>query len=113
MQLENPTSKSTNAVKHPCGATSSKLAENFDDLPYAGVVAAARRFAFGRQRHGKDNWKKGNAAFAEERLNHMLRHALLFSEFRQQEDLDAVLCNAMMLAEYKQRGLLPTKEPTR
>lgn len=97
-------------LKHGCGATSTQLDEQWDDLPLEGLRAAARRFAYGRSRHGKGNWKKGDAEFANERLNHMLRHAHLFSEHRRQEDLDAVLCNAMMLADYKARGLMPEQE---
>lgn len=87
-------------------ATSSKLDIDFHDLPYAGLEAAARRFAYGRIRHGRFNWKKGDAIFAEERLKHLVNHLMLFCEERQQEDLDAVICNAMMIAWYKDKGVL-------
>lgn len=87
-------------------ATSSRLDMDFHDLPYAGLAAAARRFAYGRKRHGRFNWKKGDAEFAEERLKHLANHLALFMEERQQEDLDAVLCNAMMIAWYKENGIL-------
>lgn len=87
-------------------ATSSKLDLDMHDLPYAGLVAAARRFAYGRVRHGRFNWTKGDAVFAEERLKHLCHHLALFCAERQQEDLDAVICNAMMIAWYKEAGIL-------
>jgi hypothetical protein len=93
-------------------ATSSKLDYDFHDLPYAALEAAARRFAYGRKRHGRFNWKKGDSAFVEERLKHLANHLALFMEERQQDDLDAVLCNAMMIAWYNQHGLL-SKDPVK
>lgn len=87
-------------------ATSSKLEMDFHDLPYAGLASAARRFFYGRKRHGRFNWKKGDAVFAEERLKHLVNHVILFCEERQQEDLDAIICNAMMLAWYKDKKIL-------
>lgn len=93
-------------VKHESGATSSKLELDFHDLPYAGLEAAARRFAYGRKRHGRFNWKQGDASFAEERLKHAITHVARFAENRSQEDLDAILCNFMMIADYRSRGLL-------
>lgn len=87
-------------------ATSSKIDLDFHDLPYVGLEAAARRFAYGRKRHGRFNWKQGDAAFAEERLKHAMNHAALFMEERNQDDLDAVLCNFMMIAWYNHQGIL-------
>lgn len=87
-------------------ATSSKLDMDFHDLPYAGLAAAARRFAYGRKRHGRFNWKNGDATFAEERLKHLANHLALFNEERQIEDLEAVICNAMMIAWYMDKGIL-------
>lgn len=87
-------------------ATSSKLDVDLHDLPYAGLIAAGRRFAYGRIRHGRFNWKQGDAIFAEERLKHLANHLALFNEERQQVDLDAVICNAMMIAWFMERGIL-------
>jgi hypothetical protein len=87
-------------------ATSSKIDIDFHDLPYAALEAAGRRFAFGRKRHGRFNWKQGNKEFAEERLKHLVNHVALFCEERRQEDLDAILCNAMMIAWFNDHGLL-------
>jgi hypothetical protein len=87
-------------------ATSSKIDLDFHDLPYAGLEAAARRFAYGRKKHGRFNWKQGDSVFAEERLKHAINHAVLFMEERNQDDLDAVLCNFMMIAWYKQQNIL-------
>lgn len=92
-------------------ATSSKLELDLHDLPYAGLAAAARRFNYGRKRHGRFNWKLADALFAEERLKHLVNHLMLFCEERRQEDLDAVLCNAMMIAWYKEAGIL-SNNPT-
>ncbi len=88
------------------GATSSKLELDFHDLPYAGLASAARRFFYGRKRHGRFNWRKGNSRFAEERLNHAFNHLALFCEERQQADLDAALCNLMMVAHYYDTNIL-------
>src|ERR1700687_2107157 len=89
-------------------ATSTQLENDFHDLPYAGLLAAARRFGLGHYKHGRFNWKKGDMEFAEERLKHAMNHAARFCEYRLQEDLDAVLCNFMMIAWYKEHGLFST-----
>lgn len=91
-------------------ATSSKMEGNFHDLPYSGVAAAARRFLFGASRHGRFNWQQGDKDFAEARLNHLVEHTLHFAEFRTQADLDAIICNAMMVAWFYDRGRL-SKDP--
>jgi len=88
------------------GATSTKLEEAWHLIPFAALQAMARRFWLGSQKHAPRNWEKGDEEFAEIRLTHMLRHAALFGEHRRQEDLDAVLCNAAMLAYWKDKGML-------
>lgn len=85
-------------------ATSTELKEDWNDLSFPALQAAARRFNLDRAKHGRFNWQKGDEEFAEERYSHMLRHAYLFQQFRRQEDLDALLCNAMMVAWYKDKG---------
>lgn len=97
---------------HDGGATSSYLGEvRFDLVPSAGIVAAARRAAFGAKRHGEWNWRKSvTRDFAIERLNHLNKHLLEFNEFFRQEDLDAIIFNAMMIAEFKKSGVLPEEE---
>lgn len=95
-------------VKHKSGATSTEIDLDFHDLPYAGLVSAARRFALGHKKHGRFNWKKGDNEFVEERLKHAMNHAARFCEYRLIEDLDAVLCNFMMIAWYNEHGLLST-----
>lgn len=91
-------------------ATSSKIDMNFHDLPYAGIVAAARRFFYGQHRHGRFNWTKGDKVFAEERIKHLINHIHLFNEERKQEDLDAIVCNSMMVADFYARNLV-SKNP--
>lgn len=88
------------------GATSSKLELDMHDLPYAALRSAAHRFNYGRKRHGRFNWKQGDTKFAEERLKHLVNHMMIFCEERTQEDLDAILCNAMMIAWYMDKGIL-------
>ena len=102
-------------VKSASGATSTKLEESWQLLPFAALQAMARRFWVGLQKHAPRNWEQAIAAkdeaFAEARLAHCFRHVALFAEFRRQEDLDAVLCNAAMLAHFKANGMLPQREP--
>jgi hypothetical protein len=86
------------------GATASKLDERFDLIPFAGLEYAARRFALGAKKHGSRNWESGDRGFAEARLNHLLRHAAAFAETRQTEDLEAIICNGMMLAKFRAEG---------
>jgi hypothetical protein len=97
--------------RHPSGATSSALNERYDLIPRAALDALGRRLALGAKKHGADNWKKGDADYANERLNHLWQHLIAFTEQRKQEDLDAILANAAMLSDMKARGLMP--EPDR
>lgn len=105
------TKKVGKLIKHGCGATSSKLNGRFDLVPFAGIELAAERAEYGLRRHGKNNWRKGDRAFAEERISHMVRHATKFAESPNREDLAAVLFNAAMVADYMKRGILPEQEP--
>jgi hypothetical protein len=93
-------------VTSKSGATSTKLEERWDLIPFAALAAMARRFWVGSIRHAPRNWEKGDEEFAETRLAHCFRHMALFAESRRQEDLDAVLCNAAMLAYWKDKGFL-------
>ena len=91
-------------------ATSTTLNEDWNDLPFTALQAAARRFNHGRLKHGRGNWQKGDEEFAEVRLSHALRHCALFAEFRRQEDLDALLCNFFMIAWYRVKGFLKERK---
>jgi hypothetical protein len=93
------------------GATSSKQEIDAHDIPYAAIRMLGSRFFYGRGRHGRFNWKKGNSRFAEDRLKHLVNHTMKFAEFRRLEDLEALLCNAAMLAWYWDNGIL-SKDPT-
>lgn len=92
------------------GAQSTKLEECWELIPFAALQAMARRFWIGALKHAPRNWEKAiesrDEDFAEVRLKHCFRHMSLFAEFRRQEDLDAVLCNAAMLAHFKSHGML-------
>ena len=96
-------------VKSKSGATSTALDDRYDLIPYAAIRAIARRFGVGAKKHAPRNWELGDQEFAETRLNHCMRHMARFVEYRQMEDLDAVLCNASMLAYWKDLGLLPSR----
>ena len=87
-------------------ATSTLLMEDWHDLPFAALQAAARRFNLGRSKHGRFNWKQGDAAFVEERIKHLVRHVMLFAETRQQDDYDALICNAMMVGWFMLKGIM-------
>jgi len=93
------------------GAQSTKLDERFDLVPFEGIRAAARRFALGAAKYAARQWEGGDESFAEERINHLVRHTLLFAEHRRQEDLDALLCNGMMMAFFKSKGMLAEAVP--
>jgi hypothetical protein len=96
----------TDKITHPSGATSSRIDERYDLIPYAAMEAMARRFALGAKKHGADNYKKGDADYARERLNHLWKHLALFSETGKAEDLDAIICNAAILCFFKSKGLI-------
>lgn len=101
-------------IKGKSGATSTRLDERYDLIPFAALQAMARRFFVGLK-HGARNWEKAIAArdeeFAEIRLAHLYRHVALFAEFRRQEDLDAIMCNGAMICHFKQNGLLAERLP--
>jgi Domain of unknown function (DUF5664) len=88
------------------GAQGTKLEEAWNLIPHSALAAIARRFWLGARKYAPRQWESGNEEFAEARLAHCYRHMALFSEYHRQEDLDAVLCNAAMLAHFKQRGML-------
>lgn len=105
-----------NHVEEPiisiAGATSSELNFDYHDLPFPALLATARRFFLGHYKHGRFNWKKGDSQFAEERMKHLAAHTFKFLSYRQQEDLDALLCNAMMIADFAYRGVL-SRDPVK
>jgi hypothetical protein len=95
------------------GATSSKFDVDLHDIPYEAMMAIGRRFAYGRKRHGRFNWRRGDKKFAEERLKHLINHAMLFCHERRQDDLDALMCNGAMICWFYANGLIsnnPVKE---
>ena len=94
------------------GATSSKQDCDSHDIPWAAVRMIGERLFYGRKRHGRFNWKRGEAGFAEERIKHLVTHTMLFAEHRRLEDLQALLCNAAMLAWYWDNGKVSTN-PTK
>ena len=53
----------------------------FDQIPYHSLEEIAKIFAEGQIKYGRDNWKKGtnDPDYQLERLNHAIRHLLLYS----------------------------------
>ena len=103
-KMEDEIVKPTNS-----DAKSTKLDEDWNDLPFAALMMAAKRFNLGRQIYGKDNWKKGDSDFAEVRLSHCIRHLILFTEYKKIEDLEASICNLMMICWYVHNAVMRIK----
>lgn len=83
------------------GARSTTVKPRYDLCPPRGIKLAANRFQYGADRHGERNYTKGaqDPTFIRDRINHLIEHALKFAASRQTKDLEAILCNGMMLAE--------------
>ena len=87
------------------GAQTSKLSGRFDLLPFDGLLAAARRFEYGATKYAEWQWAAAtDEKFAEDRVNHLVRHCILFAQYRRREDLEALLCNGMMAAFFKNQN---------
>ncbi len=85
------------------GAKSSVVKPRFDLLPVRGLKLGANRFQYGASRHGERNYTKGGGdpTFIRDRINHLIEHCLKFAATRQTKDLEAIICNGMMLAELR------------
>ena len=83
------------------GAKSSTVKPRYDLLPIRGLKLGANRFQYGAERHGERNYTKGasDPVFIRDRINHLAEHVLKFTATRQTKDLEAIICNALMLAE--------------
>ena len=88
------------------GAKSSKVKPRYDLLPERGLRLGANRFQYGANSHGERNYIKGDLrgstpdpAFVLDRMNHLFEHLSKFMLTRQTKDLEAIICNALMLAE--------------
>lgn len=86
------------------GSTRSELKLRYDLLPSSAVEALVRRLTLGAELHGENNWRQGGPDFYRGTKNHLFAHVLHFLETDSQEDLDAILCNAAFLTEYKRTG---------
>jgi hypothetical protein len=83
------------------GATATKLEERFDLICPLAMSRLAKRLALGAERHGENNWCKGagDPAYARARLNHALRHLVLYmlEGNKNDDNLGAAFCNLMFL----------------
>ncbi len=87
------------------GAKSSVEKPRYDLVPLAGITLAAQRFAYGAGRHGARNYEKGfrDTTFIRDRENHLFEHVQKYlAGERTDENLGAILCNAMMLARLRE-----------
>lgn len=82
------------------GAKSSIEKPRYDLIPAVALLAIAKRFGYGAERHGERNYEKGHSdpAFVRDRYNHLIEHAIKAASGDTSEDhLGAVLCNAAIL----------------
>jgi hypothetical protein len=91
------------------GATSSKI-PGIDQIPYSAIIALAKRYSLGEQKHGRDNWKQGldDKKYMIERLGHVINHAYKQIAILQgdipddgDDNAGAIMWGGAMLAEFK------------
>lgn len=91
------------------GATSSKI-PRFDYIPMIGLIALARRYEKGVEKHGADNWRKAltDVDYVCERMGHVIDHAYKAIEKLRgrlpddgDDDAGAIAWGGMFLAEAK------------
>lgn len=87
--------------KFASGAKSTVVKPRYDLIPLAALVLTAERFAYGADRHGARNYRRGatDEVFITDRINHLQEHLARFAETRSRADLAAILCNAAILAD--------------
>lgn len=68
-------------------AQSDKIGYGLTMIPYHSIIRIGKIFVEGL-RYGRDNWKKGvgDKEYQEERLEHALRHIMLWKEGDRSED---------------------------
>ena len=87
-------------VAFDSGAKSSEQKPRYDLIPACALTREAQRMAEGAAEHGENNYRKGkdDPKFIQDRINHMIEHALLYaSGDRSTDHLAGVRCNAAML----------------
>lgn len=87
------------------GATRSEQDVRYDLISPHGMKALARRLALGAKKHGERNWEKGGEAFRQATISHMLGHLTNYMQNPNQEDTDALICNAMFLSHFEAKRL--------
>ena len=82
------------------GASSSEQKPRYDLIPAEAIRREAIRMAEGAAVHGDRNYQQGknDPKFINDRINHMIEHALLYANGdRSTDHLAAIRCNAGML----------------
>ncbi len=82
------------------GAKSSEQKPRYDLIPMEAQEREAIRMGQGAIDHGENNYRSGKAdpQFVQDRINHMIEHALRYATGdRSTDHLAAVRCNAGML----------------
>lgn len=87
------------------GAKSSERKPEYRLIPQCALEREAIRMAEGAAVHGENNYRLGGADFINDRINHLIEHALLYaSGDRSTDHLAAVRCNAGMLMWFEAQG---------
>jgi hypothetical protein len=89
-------------------ATRSTQKGRYDLISPAGVDAMARRLKLGAERHGERNWESGGEDFRQATVSHLLAHLMMYMENPNEEDTDALICNAMFLCHFERMRKLGT-----
>lgn len=82
------------------GAKSSEQQPRIDLIPWEAIRREAVRMGEGAAAHGENNYRGGkhDAEFICDRINHLLRHAILYANGDRSDDhLAAIRANAGML----------------
>lgn len=82
------------------GAKSSEQQPRIDLIPWEAIRREAVRMGEGAAAHGENNYRTGvhDQGFVTDRVNHLLRHALLYANGDRTDDhLAAIRANAGML----------------
>jgi hypothetical protein len=90
-------------------ATRSASDKRYDLISPHGMDAMARRLKLGADRHGERNWESGGERFRQASVSHLLGHICRYMLHPNQEDADAIICNAMFLCHFEALKLLVSK----
>jgi hypothetical protein len=82
-------------------ATRSKQSGRYDLISPHGIDALARRLKLGAERHSPRGWESGGEGFRQATISHLMAHLASYMENPNQDDTDAIICNAMFLCHFQ------------